>query len=413
VPVTLTETDVASVTEVLRRVFARRVFDQDRLDDLVQDTLTRIVRARPGLDGEELVAYAVVVARNVLVSDARRRREVPEWVAGTSPADDPQEMAIRSEERVALREALAALPEADRRALLEHEVEGRTTADLAGRAGTSPGSIAARLARARARARVDYVIALRNASLPTDRCKPVLVSLSSGIKRRQQELSAADHLLTCDACADLAPPVIERKRSLAALVPVAGLPALLGHVRRFLGEHPVVSGAAAAGAAAGIAAVLLATSGGDEPRPSAAGRADEVATTVATTTSAAPSAAPTAACELLDPGGAPVALGPAGPAGVPVGSQLSMRGATVSAIPADEGFWADCSGSTIWVELTGSTESPAEVTIGARVEATGTVTSHGDGYAAAVGVTPDEGAADLDAAGVHLDVPQDALTVQG
>lgn len=40
----------------------------------------------------------------------------------------------------------------------------------------------------------------------------------------------------------------------------------------------------------------------------------------------------------------------------------------------------------------------------------GTVTPHGPGFAAEQGVTPEEGAADLDAAGAHLAVPFDAVT---
>jgi DNA-directed RNA polymerase specialized sigma24 family protein len=43
----LTDVEVSSVSEVLRRVFARRVSDEHELDDLVQETLVRILHARP------------------------------------------------------------------------------------------------------------------------------------------------------------------------------------------------------------------------------------------------------------------------------------------------------------------------------------------------------------------------------
>ena len=44
---------------------------------------------------------------------------------------------------------------------------------------------------------------LEQAEPPTDRCRPVLLALSSGDRRRQREVDAARHLLECELCARL------------------------------------------------------------------------------------------------------------------------------------------------------------------------------------------------------------------
>lgn len=67
-----TKDRVAAVEPVVRRVLASKVFDPNRLDDLVQETLTRLASSRRDLDGETLVAYAIVSARNLLATDSAR-----------------------------------------------------------------------------------------------------------------------------------------------------------------------------------------------------------------------------------------------------------------------------------------------------------------------------------------------------
>ena len=98
-----------------------------------------------------------------------------------------------------------------------------TTETLAAEGGTSKGAVAMRLARARAGLRVEFVVAFRRVDLPTSRCRPVLLALSAGDRRRQHELGAAAHLLRCSTCAELARPVTERRRGIAAwlIIPAA------------------------------------------------------------------------------------------------------------------------------------------------------------------------------------------------
>ncbi len=79
--------------------------------------------------------------------------------------------------------------------------------------------MAAQLARARARMRVEYVLVLRGVELPSDSCRSVLLALSIGDQRRQKALDAGSHLLSCATCAELSEPLLARKRVLVGLLP--------------------------------------------------------------------------------------------------------------------------------------------------------------------------------------------------
>jgi hypothetical protein len=60
--------EVAGLEPVVRRVIAARVSDRHLIDDLVQETLARVLESRRSLEGEALLAYAVVSARNIVTS---------------------------------------------------------------------------------------------------------------------------------------------------------------------------------------------------------------------------------------------------------------------------------------------------------------------------------------------------------
>ena len=88
----------------------------------------------------------------------------------------------------------------ERDAIVAHELEGVDTSALADEWGTSPGAVAAQLSRARAKLRVEYLLAAEGEAPPTPQCRPVLFALSSGDRRRQAETDAGHHLLDCDFC---------------------------------------------------------------------------------------------------------------------------------------------------------------------------------------------------------------------
>ena len=73
---------------------------------------------------------------------------------------------------------------------------------------------------------MEYLLALEGAEPPTERCRPVLLSLSSAERRRQRELDAPRHLLECDFCARLSEPLLGRgpTREDEVHVPINGDP---------------------------------------------------------------------------------------------------------------------------------------------------------------------------------------------
>lgn len=198
--------DLVGLEPMLRRVVGSRVKDPHTVDDLVQETLARVMAARGRIDADSLPQYASVTARNLVATMATkndRARERSHLLVAESEDDAPVSDLLRDEERHIVLTALANLPDADRALLLAHEVEGEDTSTLAANHGSTPGAVAARLYRARANLRVEYLFAAEQLEPPTDRCRPVLRAISSADRRRQEELDARGHLLRCEACAHL------------------------------------------------------------------------------------------------------------------------------------------------------------------------------------------------------------------
>jgi RNA polymerase sigma factor (sigma-70 family) len=210
--------DVLELAPLLRRVVAARVRDRQVVEDLVQETLTRIMSARRRLEPRTLAPYAVVTARNLVrslaTSEDRNRRHAHRLIDLREPML-PEEETLRREESRAITTALARLPEQDREALVAHEVQGMDTATLAASRDSTPGAVAAQLSRARAKLRVEYLLELEQGEPPTARCRPVLLALSAGDRRRQRDLDAGGHLLECAWCARLSEPLLDRRGTAA------------------------------------------------------------------------------------------------------------------------------------------------------------------------------------------------------
>jgi len=182
-------------------------------DDLVQETLVRVLGAAQRVEKGMLEPYAIVTARNVVASmwkeqDRHRRNE--HRVVDLVPVPAPDERLLEREEEDAVSAALSRLSERERHTLLAHEVSGQDTRSLGSELGLTAGAVAAQLNRARARLRVEYLLALRDAEPPSARCRPVLYALSVGDRRRQREVDAARHLLECDLCGELSQALMQR-----------------------------------------------------------------------------------------------------------------------------------------------------------------------------------------------------------
>ena len=217
--------DIAALIPMVRRVIGARVRDVTVADDLVQETLTRVLAAVDRVEPGMLEPYAIVTARNVVATlwkESDRQRRNQHRVVDLRPPPSPDEALLVDEERAAVAEALSRLPEEERAVLVAHEVDGRDTRSLADESGSSPGAVAAQLHRTRARLRVEYLLALEQTEPPTDRCRPVLLAISGGDRRRQREVGAARHLLECEVCAQLSQPLMERspQRDTEVRVPI-------------------------------------------------------------------------------------------------------------------------------------------------------------------------------------------------
>ena len=409
---------ILELEPLLRRVVGARVRDPDTVDDLVQEALARVIAVRGRLDDEAVAPYAIVTARNLVTSLAREeergRRHRPRLVDLSEP-ERPEEAALRQEEAAAVEAALAGLPDHEREAVVAHEVEGVDTATLAEARRSTPGAVGVQLARTRARLRLDYVLALRGIDLPTPRCRPVLLALSAGDRRRQLALDAGGHLMQCPTCAELSRPLVERRRSIAMLLPVLALWWLWRQFQAWARRRPVLASLAAVSAVTMTGLVLV---------PPLVQR-DQVPRPVPTTTTLPPSAPGpgTAAPGGGGGGGQGVRLVVPGRSLLPVpGREVlarhagqRVRGVHVPArgVYADEGFWAGTGdGDQLWVQLVGRGESPFEVRSGRRASFTGRLVPNPPGFARRVGVLPAEGATLVDRQGYHIEVAYADLTLE-
>jgi len=132
------------------RAYARALLrDREAADDLVQDTLeVALVRASQWRGEGSLRAWLSRILLNRFRDGLRRNRAAPMLTLVAEPTAPPQ-----GEPRLALAEVHAAmgrLPEDQRAALLLVALEGMSLAEAASVLGLAEGTLASRLARARA-----------------------------------------------------------------------------------------------------------------------------------------------------------------------------------------------------------------------------------------------------------------------
>src|SRR5919112_4771810 len=110
--------EVIELAPLLRRVIGARVRDGQVVEDLVQETLTRVMAARQRLEPRTIAPYAVVTARNLTrsmaTSEDRSRRHAHRLIDLREPIL-PENEALRREESRAITTALARLPSRTRR----------------------------------------------------------------------------------------------------------------------------------------------------------------------------------------------------------------------------------------------------------------------------------------------------------
>ncbi len=133
---------------LLDRVLRRWAPDAQDRDDLVQETLIAVHRARHTYDpSRPLEPWLFAIARHI-ASDYRRRHSA-RLRRETPLANAPEQIADSEGDALArLEEVLASLPPAQREAFSLLKLEGLSLAAGAARAGTSTGALKLRAHRA-------------------------------------------------------------------------------------------------------------------------------------------------------------------------------------------------------------------------------------------------------------------------
>jgi RNA polymerase sigma factor (sigma-70 family) len=317
----------------VRRTLAARVHDRHLIDDLTQETLLRLARSDRQLSPDEQRAYAVVTARNLLATHFRRRSVHERYLHRLLEHEggaDPEQRILQQEETDAMAAAMSRIDPEERKLLVRHEVGGTDLATLAGEADVSSGAIARRLARARANLRLEFLLVFRRQALPTQHCRPVLLALAAGDRRRQTQLDAADHLAHCLVCASLEGPMTQRDRRVAGwlLVPLG---TALRRMRRAARAHWART-AAAVVFAAGVGGLIF-TIANDR----ADGRdADRVATAPTAITTVAPASPPSQVVVASPPAASSAAVSAAPPTLAAASSAVPASSTQPAPAPAPE-----------------------------------------------------------------------------
>lgn len=391
--------EAEELEQVVRRVARARVRDPHLVDDVVQETLERVFSRGDDLEPAARQPYAIVVATNLIATklrtEGRRSRHLHRLGDPTSP-ELPEETFLRRDEHRSMQDALGRLSPRDREVLLAHEVLDITTKELAEGARTSSGAIAVRLAAARAKLRVEYVLSHRReppspTALPLRPAGALLARRSAahrplggpapGVVRAVRLPERARlHPQPCVGCA--------RARAGGSL---GGRARLVGSARQpgtGRGRH----GRGRRRCTHRAVGVVGPHHRGTRSRSAGHRIVDRCASLPQ-----APSDA------------GPVRVGAVDLRSIPQeqlgGERVTVRSAPVGEVPADEGFWmGDGAGGRIWVQLVGGGESAVAVEPGATVTFDGSLLEASEGFAEGVGVTEAEGAAELAPGAIDIEV---------
>jgi len=399
--------EATDLVQAARRAAVSRGCGWSTAEDIAQETLARVLVAAARLDPAARLPFAVTTARNLAVDGHRataRDRRNHHRLLDPAQAVQPDDELLAAERHQALTSALGGLGPAEREALVWH-FDGVSTADIAEQESTTPGAVAARLARSRARLPVDYVLALRKVTPPTPRCRPVLLAVSASDIRRQRALDTAGHLAGCPSCAELIPPLAQRRSFLAgiAVAPLALLGAAGGRIAR-VSQHPAAQASAAVGVAGSIAAFVL-LGAASPPRLGTVGAPPPVTAHISPPLPA--TARPAGMSWLRAADGAPVTLTTIARLG---GQRVVARAAPVQSVVSYPGFWVGSSpANRVYVHVTVPGLITRPVLAGHPISFVGVLVAHTPGFARRDGVQDGEGAGQLDTQGIHIETPAASL----
>ncbi|MGI5861768.1 MAG: RNA polymerase sigma factor [Myxococcales bacterium] len=137
----------------------RLLGERDGASDAAQETFARAFAALDSYDpGQRFDVWVLRIARNLCYDQLRRKGFQPELddeatVAAVDLSPSVEERLEQAQATRNLESALEKLPPRDREILALYYVQRRTTRDIAEIVGSAPGTIMARLFRARAKLR--------------------------------------------------------------------------------------------------------------------------------------------------------------------------------------------------------------------------------------------------------------------
>jgi RNA polymerase sigma-70 factor (ECF subfamily) len=151
--------DVAQeLSDPLRRYLERLVGDRATADDLLQETLLKIARGLPEFEGRSSVkTWAFTIATRAATDHFRRPQSRARMVeideSGATHVTDAEidQRLVIDEMSSCVREVIDSLPEDYRTALVLHDLEGQTAAQVAEIADCSLATAKIRIHRARRR----------------------------------------------------------------------------------------------------------------------------------------------------------------------------------------------------------------------------------------------------------------------
>jgi len=160
------------VHALIWRLLAGRA--RHRVEDLVQETFVRVLRALPGFDPSgpaSLSTWILTIATRLTLNELRRREPVALDTASAEPSADDRaggaEAADHAAERrqlgAAIAACVAALPEPQRVVLVLREYHDLDYDDIAGILELELGTVKSRLARARAALRDALIVRVPDA----------------------------------------------------------------------------------------------------------------------------------------------------------------------------------------------------------------------------------------------------------
>lgn len=147
------------LTPLLLRYLTRVVGERATAEDLLQETLLRVARGAQGFDGRSsLKTWVFAIATRVAADHLRhpdRRARIAEVEEAESAVEDDamDERLITGEMNECIRGVIDTLPEDYRAALVLHELEEMTAAQVAQVQGCSLATAKIRIHRGRARLR--------------------------------------------------------------------------------------------------------------------------------------------------------------------------------------------------------------------------------------------------------------------